>query len=191
MHAADIPVTLGDIRRIRRARLDRDLDRILEVVLGDAPDLRRHRGREQGDLSFGRCLGQNRLDVVDETHAQHFICFVEDQRGQSRQVQRAAIQMIDDTSWRANHDMGTTLESTQLRPVALPAVNRQHAKVRQMRGIALEGFGDLDSQLTRRCQHQCLRTGLAHVEAAQNRQRKRRRLASASLGLAEHVLALQ
>ena len=59
-----------------------------------------------------------------------------------------------------------------------------------MVGIALECLGNLDRQFPRRRQHQHLRLVQAGIDAAQQRQRKSRRLAGAGLGLAEQIVAL-
>ena len=77
VHAADEPITLTDIVGGTGFGSDRDFGRLVQVSLGDALDGRRHGGREQGGLTAFRCFLQNTFDIVDETHAQHFIGFVE------------------------------------------------------------------------------------------------------------------
>ena len=191
VHAADQPVALAGLRRRRRLRLDGDLDRLAQVVLRNAPDLRRHGGREQRDLAGRRGLLQHRFDIVDETHAQHLVGFVEDEASQFRQIERAALQMIDHPAWRTDNHMHTTAQAAELRAVGLAAVNRQHAKTGDVRGIALERFRHLDGQLARRRQHQRLRLALAQIEPVEDRQGERGGLAGAGLRLAEHVLAGQ
>jgi hypothetical protein len=54
---------------------------------------------------FRRSFLQHRLDVVDETHAQHLVGFVEHQRGQSGQIERAALEVIDHAARGADHDV--------------------------------------------------------------------------------------
>ncbi len=51
----------------------------------------------------------------------------------------------------------------------------------------MEGFGDLNCQLTRGCQHQCLWSIAVEVKLLQNRQRKGRRLAGPRRGLPDHI----
>ena len=191
VYAADRPVTMPDVGGGGRARLYGDLDRILEVRLGDALDLRRHRRREQHDLPRRRRLLDHALDVVDEAHAQHFVGFVEHQTAQFGQVQRAAVEVVDHAAGRADDDMHAALERLQLRLVALAAVDRQHVETGQVHGVLLESLGDLDRQFAGRRQHQRLRLELLRVDPRQDRQRERGGLAGAGLGLAEHVAACQ
>jgi hypothetical protein len=61
------------------------------------------------DLARRRGFLQHRLDVVDETHAQHFVGFVEDECIELRKVEGAAFQMIDHATGRADDDMCATL----------------------------------------------------------------------------------
>ncbi len=191
VQAADEPVALADVGRGGGLGRDGDLDRILQVGLGDAPDRRRHGRREQRDLARFRGLLQYRLDVVDEAHAQHFIGFVQHQRGQAGQIQRAALQVIDHPPGGAHHHMHAALERLQLRVVALAAVDRQDVETGHLRRVALERLGDLDRQFAGRRQHQRLRLVGRQVDGGQQRQREGRGLAGAGLGLAQHVAAGQ
>ncbi len=124
----------------------------------------RHGRREQRHLALGRRLLQHRLDVVDEAHAQHLVGFVEHQRAQRGQVERALVEVVDDAAGSADHDVHAAAQRLQLRAVALAAVDRQHVEAGQVRGVALEGLGDLDRQFARRCQHQRLRLGRLEVD---------------------------
>ncbi len=85
------------------------------------------------------------------------------------------IQMVDHAAGRADHDMHAALERVQLRAVALAAVDRQHLQAGQMRGVALERFGDLDGQLARRRQHQRLRLAGLEVDARKQSAARTRR----------------
>ncbi len=187
--AADHPVALADVGSGGGGRLDRDLDRVLEVGLRDAADLRRHRRREQRDLALRRRLLEHGLDIVDEAHAQHLVGLVEHQAAQFGQVQRAAVEMVDDAAGRADHDLHAALERTELRRIALAAVDRQYVETGQVGGVFLEGFGNLDREFARRRQHQRLRLLLRRIDPRQDRQRECGGLAGAGLGLAEHVAA--
>jgi nicotinate-nucleotide adenylyltransferase len=150
LQAADVPVALADVGRGGRLGLDRDLDGLAQVGLRDALDLARHRRREQRDAArFGRFL-EHGFDVVDEAHAQHFVGFVEDERFELREIERAAFEMIDDAPRRADDDVRAALEAAELRAVALAAVDRQHVETGHVRGVALERLGDLDREFARR-----------------------------------------
>ena len=136
---------------------------------------RRHRRREQCDLARRRRLLQDRLDVVDEAHAQHLVGFVQHQRLELRQIQRAVFQVIDHAARRADDDVHAAAQRAQLRTVALAAVDRQHVEAGQVRGVALEGLGHLDRQFARRRQHQRLRLASARCRCGTGSAARRRR----------------
>ena len=77
VQAADQPVALADERRRRGLLPNRDFHRIAHVLLRDAPDGIGHGGREQRDLTPRGGLRQDPLDVIDETHLQHLIAFIQ------------------------------------------------------------------------------------------------------------------
>jgi hypothetical protein len=97
--------------------------------------------------------------------------------------------VVDHPARGADDDVHAALERLQLRVIALSAVDRQHVETGQVHGIFLERLGDLDRQFAGRCEHQRLRLELLRVDLRQDRQRERRGLAGAGLGLAEHVAA--
>jgi hypothetical protein len=90
---------------------------------------------------------------------------------------------------RPDHDMHAALEARELRFVALTTVDRQHVEAFQMRGIALERFGHLDRELTRRRQDEGQRAALAEIQLRENGQRESRGLAGSGLRLTEDVRA--
>lgn len=75
------------------------------------------------------------LDVIDETHAQHFIGLVEHQALEFGQIQRAAFQVIDHSAG-CSHHMHATPQAAQLRAIGLAAVDRQHVEARQVHGVS-------------------------------------------------------
>ncbi len=83
--------------------------------------------------------------------------------------------------------MHATAQCAQLRTVALAAVNRQHMKARNMGGVTLERFRDLNRQFAGWRQHQRLRRGLLEIDTRQDRQRKSGSLAGAGLRLSQYV----
>ena len=99
--------------------------------------------------------------------------------------------MIDDPAGRADNDMHAAAQAAELRAIGLAAIDWQNAKTRNMRGVALECFGNLDRQFARWREYERLRLGLVQVELVQDRQGKRGGLAGAGLRLAEDVLAGQ
>ena len=94
--------------------------------------------------------------------------------------------------WRdadADDDVRAATKAAELRAVTLAAVDRQHVEAGQLRRVALEGLGDLDRKLARRREHERLRLRLRSIDAREDRQRKRGRLAGTRLRLTEHVAA--
>src|SRR3546814_9565066 len=82
VHAGDQPVALADIGRGRGLGGDPHFDRIAQMGLRDALDRRWHGRREQRDLTRVRRGLEDGFDVLDETHLQHFVGFVEHQRSE-------------------------------------------------------------------------------------------------------------
>ena len=81
MHAANRPKTLADRLGSGGLHLDRNLNWVGQILAGNASYLGGHRCREEGDLSLLGYLFENPFDIVDETHAQHLIGFVQDKGG--------------------------------------------------------------------------------------------------------------
>src|SRR3546814_1525863 len=66
--------------------------------LRDALDRRWHGRREQRDLTRVRRGLEDGFDVLDETHLQHFVGFVEHQITDAGQIERAALEMVEHRS---------------------------------------------------------------------------------------------
>ena len=60
--------------------------------------------------------------------------------------------------------MHAAAQGGQLDAVGLAAVDRQHVHAGHVRGVALEGLGDLEGELAGRREHQRLRRLLPQVE---------------------------
>ena len=125
VQAADLPVDLTGGGDRRRRRPDPDLARVGQVLLRDAADRVRHRGREQRRLALFRGALEYPFDVVDEAHAQHFVGLVEDEGLQVVEAERLALEVIHDTARRADDDVRAARQLLELDRVALPAVDRQ------------------------------------------------------------------
>ncbi|OIQ69459.1 hypothetical protein GALL_489410 [mine drainage metagenome] len=187
VQAAHRPIALAHIGRRGGACLDGDFFRAAQIGLRNAPDDRRHGGREQRDLAFGRGLFQDGFDIVDKSHAQHFVGFVQHQVRQLVELERAALQMVDDAARCAHHHVHAAPECVELRHIALAAVDRQHMQSGQMGGVTGEGLGDLNGEFARGREHQRLYFGAVQVDARQDGEGESRRLAGAGLRLPQHV----
>src|SRR3546814_3488889 len=83
--------------------------------LRDALDRRWHGRREQRDLTRVRRGLEDGFDVLDETHLQHFVGFVEHQITDAGQIERAALEMVEHASRRADDDMYAAPQRRELR----------------------------------------------------------------------------
>src|SRR5260370_667249 len=93
-HMRDTHYVDAPVRRIHLS--NRDLLRVLHVLLADPLDLRRHGSAEQpGSFPFGRIL-QDELDVILETHVQHFVRLVKNYIFDLLQVDRLALEQVDE-----------------------------------------------------------------------------------------------
>ncbi len=120
-----------------------------------------HRGREQRDVLVLGGVGQDLLDVLGEAHLEHLVGLVEHQEAQLGQVERALLEVVHDPARGADHDVHAAAQGGQLDAVPLAAVDRQHVQARQVRGVALEGLGDLEGELAGGGEHQRLRASSA------------------------------
>ena len=183
----DFDVALGDVLGRGGLRLDRHRDGIVQILRGDLSNGRRHRGREQRDLFVFGGVGQDAFNILGEAHLQHLVGLVEHQVVQVREVEGAALEVIDHPARGAHHDLGSAPQSGELHDVGLAAVDRQHVDLGQMRGVAAEGLGHLQCQFPGGRQHQRLGLLAGGVDAGQDRDRKRRGFAGAGLCEPDHV----
>jgi hypothetical protein len=72
-------------------------------------------------LSFCWCFRQNLFHVLDETHIEHFIRFIQHQRADVLDVERVAFDQVEQATRRADHHIHAAVEARDLRPVGLPA----------------------------------------------------------------------
>jgi hypothetical protein len=129
------------------------------------------------------------FDVVDEAHAQHFVGFVEDQRGEAVEVEALALEVVHDAAGRADDHVGAALELAQLDDHALAAVDGQHVEAGHLAGVALEGLGHLDGELAGGGEDEHLRVALVDVDLVEGGQGEGGGLAGAGLGFAQDVVA--
>ena len=186
---ADHQEALANVVRSASLGLDGNLFRLRQVLLGQATNRSRHGSREQRDLLVIRGVGKNALDILLEAHLQHLIGLVQHQETQVGNVQRALLQVVDDTTRRADDNLRTSAQTRQLHSIGLTTVDWQDLNLAQVISKRLEGVRNLQRQLTGRSKHQSLRCADGAINASQNRQRKRRGLTGTSLSQADDVAA--
>lgn len=96
---------IGDIAMAAILTHGRDPQCIALIALGERDDRLWQRCRKQQRAALVRCRVENFLKVFAKAHVEHFVRFVEHRDAQRRQVERAALQVIAQPSWRADDDM--------------------------------------------------------------------------------------
>ena len=181
-----LDVALRDVLCGLRFRLDRHLDRVVQVFRGDLADGGRHSGREQRHLLVLGGVGQDPFDVLGEPHVEHLVGLVEHQIVEVGEVEAALLEVVDDPARRADDDLRTPPESRELRTVGGAAVDGQHVDG-QVGTVTTERLGDLQRQLAGGRQHQRLSGLVGGVDLGQDRDGERRGLAGAGLCKADDV----
>ena len=121
---------------------------ILHELFGNAQNLRRHGGGKH-QHSFIRCgKAQDLLDVLNKTHIQHFISFIQNRIFQRGKIQHAPLVKIFDAPRGADDHIHIAFpQKFQLDLDGLPAVKRGDPQIT----AALEGVdlpGDLHGKFT-------------------------------------------
>ena len=165
---------------------------ILQILLCQCFDGRRHGRGKQHRLALTRQHAGDALEIRQKAQIQHLIAFVQHQHFDMAQIDGALHDQIDQAA-RAGHQHIDAL----LHGAFLPADRHaaKHGSDRQAH-IARVGFktgADLPGQFARRCQHQHARGHLQAMfwcssKAVQDRQCKGRGLAGASLRQTHHVV---
>ena len=166
-----------------------DADGIAEELLGDAPDFRRHgRGEEQG-LARERHQLADALDVGNETHVEHAVGLVDDEKLDAGEQQPAALEMVEQAARRGDQHVDAARQLDVL-IVERDAADQQRDVELAVGAVFDEAFLDLGREFAGRLEDQRARHARARaalLEHGQHRQREGRRLAGAGLGDAEHV----
>ncbi len=179
------------------AALRGDLDAIgiAQDVGGELRHVVRHGRREQQRLPLLRDRSHDAAHVLDETHVEHAIGFVEDEERHVPQADIAALDEIEQATRRGDEDVDATVQRLDL-PAEAQAADH-HAKTQaEAAPIGVEAARDLRGKLARRRKHQRpralrLRPSALLGKLLQHGQREGRRLAGARLGNPQHVAALQ
>ena len=93
--AAGLDQELGGVGDGGRRPRHFDAHRIVQELLGDAPDLRRHGGGEEQGLAGERHELADALDVGNEAHVEHAVGFVDDQELDAGEKEPPALVMIE------------------------------------------------------------------------------------------------
>jgi hypothetical protein len=161
--------------------------RIAQQRVGERADLGRHRRREQQVLPLRRQRLQNASKVRQEAHVEHVVGFVEDERLDVGETQRALADQVEDAARAADDDLRLTSQRLPLPVSGNAAEDRDDRDLRETRQQPDLGV-DLRCEFACRCEYECARSAAAlRHESLEHRQREGRRLAGAGLGEAQHV----
>jgi len=182
---------LHDGRRGGCLRGHLDALRLVQEVVGEALDFRRHGGREEKRLSREGQLLADALDVGNEAHVEHTIGLVDHQNLDAVQKQLAALEMVEQPAGGRDHHIGAAIELAVLIVIGHAADQKRHG---QLMALAedLEMLGDLGGKLAGGFQDQRARHARScapTLQPRQHREHERGGLAGSGLGDAEHVAA--
>ena len=165
--------------------------RIVQEIVGDALDFRRHGGGEEQRLARERHQLADALDVGDEAHVEHAVGFVDHQQLDAGEQQASALGMIEQAAGRrdqhvdAAHQLGVLIAERH-------AADDQRDVELVVLAVFLELLDDLGGEFARRLQNERARharAGAALFEHGEHRQHEGGGLAGAGLRDAEHVAA--
>jgi hypothetical protein len=138
-----------------------------------------------------RALARHGDNVFEEAHVEHAVGLVEHQGGQRVELEAFPRQMVHHAPRRADDDVRAMLQRGELPAQRHAATQGDDLDVVVGPGQPADLRGHLIGQLACRAQHQRLHGKTARVQAGQQSERKRRRLAAAGFGLGDDVLAEQ
>ena len=161
------------------------------MLFNNLLDFFRHGGAKEGALGVCRDFLEDGFHIFHESHVEHFVGFVEDDRLHARKHDGAALDVVDEAARGRYDNVRLALEGAELYGDVLTAVNRNHMHLRHLGSVLLNRFGHLDGELACRRKHE--HRGLVTVKVKSRKQREREcgGLAGTGLGGAEQVCSLQ
>ena len=169
--------------------LDENPDWLSHELLRHLEHVRGHGGREKNNLGVLREELEDLIDLVLETAGQHLIGFIETEDLDVISPEGPAVYHIEDTTGSANNDLNALLQLghvlTDIGPTDTGVAFDVH--------VVTESNDDLLnllSELTGRCEDECLGSFDRHVELLEDGDGEGRGLASTGLGLSDDIVTL-
>ncbi len=189
--AVDVDDALIDLLGGRGFRRDGDPNRVAQHALGQLRDLVRHGGREEQGLPAVRQLADDRADVVDESHVEHAVGFVEHEDFDLIEPHGAHLHQVAQPAGRCDEHIDAAHEIADLTIDRHAADGERDARV-DVAAIRLEALDDLGGEFARRAQHQhaagaLFKPLLGLREVIEDRQREGGGLAGSGLRDADDV----
>ena len=152
----------------------------------DGENFLRHGCGEHEHALFGRRRGENPLDVVDESHVEHFVGFVENGELDFIEDEFFAFHEVDDASGRADDDVDSLIQFFELNADELSSVEGGDAEI----GVPLQGiefFRDLNGEFPGRGENEGFGVSVAAADGVDDRNAERRCFACSGLSLPDDV----
>ncbi len=125
-------------------------------------------GGEQQRLALRRRMADDRFHIFTKAHLQHTVRLIQHQRAQLSEIQRFALQVIENTPRRADHNMRRMHQRIALSGDWLAAAQRQNFNIARKARQATQFIADLFGQFARRAEHQRLRLILRGIDMLQD-----------------------
>ena len=155
----------------------------------------RHRGGEKERLPLLWKLPDDFFDVVDKTHVEHSVCFVDDEDFKSAEGDMPLANEVKKTTGGGDEDFRTLLESANLRVLSDTTEDDFRSK-RELFAVGTKAVVNLAGQFP--CRRNDEDTGafglplaLVLEEMLENRESEGSRFPRSGLGTAHHVVALE
>ena len=169
----------------------RDNGRITREALHELSDRLRHRGREEDRLPIFRHLRKRGLNILTESHVQHFVRFIEDDGLGLVKLQRASTQVIQHTPRGTNDDLSTALYTLDLTIKRRPTEDGKYVQLRHEARQLVEFARDLHGQFSRRAENHRLDSTELWIQTLDQRNAESGRLARTGRRLANKIPPLQ
>ena len=160
---------------------------------GERRDARRERRGEQRRLAHFRSRREDRVEVLGESHVEHLVGLVEDERAEAAESERAAVHVVERAPGRRDDDVHPALQRLQLRLHRRAPVNGEDADA-DLAAVPVDGLGELHRELAGRNENEDRGRdppfGL-RADAVEDRERESGRLPGARRCLREDVTALE
>ncbi len=177
------------IQRNRGTTLNNDIQRLFHVISSEAFNRIWHSRREQHRLTTIRNSRNNGLYILQESHMQHLVGFVQNEHLNATKVERLPAHMIQESARCTDNKMSSTFQLTQLLLHILTTINRQYFDVRMTSQLACL-FRNLQSQLTCWSHNQRLRISSLGMDLVHNWQQEGQCLPCSCLCSGNHIKSL-
>lgn len=185
----DVGIVLGNALE-RELLHEIDLVRVVHVLLDELIDRDGKRGRVEQDLTIGRQERDDGVEHVLEVLREELVGLVHDEHRARVHDGQALLHEVEYAAGRRNDDVHLLLETHDVLFQVGAARRRHHLAAHVLAQLDAD-LARLQRQLARRHDYQRLDLVLRHVNALQDRDHVRTRLARAVLRARQYVTARQ